>query len=547
MNPASDTGCLNMGIALLNMRRYGDAQTVLAKSVERDPQNARAWYNLALLEKALGRADAAREDFQKVAAIDPDDPGTQYFLGYLASQDQKYDEAVAAFKRAIELDPLLARPSTAFRRPSSIWVTPTARKRTSKGSNESLRKNWPVRCASFMASRGSTRWARRWQHQLCPCRRRFRSPDVNVTPLSGLPQARPVVAAPSRPGAKRRSTSDDSGPTTLASFLGSGACVFDFDGDGKPDIFLVNADGKGNAALYRDVGKGTFENVTRAAKLEFHGVGIGCAVGDYDNDGHPDLAVTSGDGITLFHNEGNGTFRDVTDAAGLRPAIPQADQPVTQPANPAGDQSASQTADQSSAQLPAPTNDQSNALPGALAMGLTFVDYDGDGDLDIYVTRFSNFPLDDKTEPFTFPEDAPAPGNILWRSNGNGTFGDRTKDLGLGGSTPSVGAIGSDLSNDHAVDLVVTGSQKYPSALMNTREGAFRATIPWAISMPGPAAGVVAADFDRRRMDGPGVHALGVARCDHLAKCAGEIVRTRATRNAGLDARLGYRRSRLRQ
>ena len=129
-------------------------------------------------------------------------------------------------------------------------------------------------------------------------------------------------------------------------------------------------------------------------------------------------------------------------------------------------------------------------------MGVTFVDYDGDGDLDIYVTRFSNFPLDDKTQPFAFPYYASAPGNILWRSNGNGTFVDRTKDLGLDGSAPSVGAIGSDLSNDHAIDFVVTGWQKFPSVFMNTREGAFRATSPWAISMPGPAAGVVAADFD---------------------------------------------------
>src|SRR5271154_3030699 len=108
MNPDSDTGCLNMGITLLNMSRYDDAQTVLAKSVERDPQSARAWYNLGLLEKALGHLDAARDDFQKVAAIDPNDGGTQYFLGYLASQAQKYDQAVAAFKRAIEVDPLHA-------------------------------------------------------------------------------------------------------------------------------------------------------------------------------------------------------------------------------------------------------------------------------------------------------------------------------------------------------------------------------------------------------------------------------------------------------
>ncbi len=496
MNPDSDTGCLNMGIALLNMSRYDDARTVLAKSVERDPQSARAWYNVGLLEKALGHADAAREDFQKVAAIDPDDAGTQYFLGYLASQAQKYDEAVAAFKRAIELDPLHASAEYGLSQAEQHLGDADGAKanleRFQRITAEKLAS--PVRF--LYGEQGKYSLGQEMAAPAAPVPAAIPVLYANVTPLSGLPQARPVVATPSRPGAKRRSSSGESSPTTLADFLGSGACVFDYDGDGRPDIFLVNADGKGNAALYRNTGGGTFINVTRAAKLEFHGDGIGCAVGDYDNDGHPDLAVTSGGGITLFHNEGNGTFKDVTDAAGLLPAIPQADPPITRPANPDGDQSATQATDQSGTQPPAPTRDQTSSQPAALAMGVTFVDYDGDGDLDIYVTRFNNFPLDDKTEPFAFPADAPAPGNILWRNNGNGTFVDRTKDLGLGGSAPSVGAIGSDLSNDHAIDLVVTGWQKYPTAFMNTREGAFRATVPWAISMPGPAAGVVATDFD---------------------------------------------------
>jgi hypothetical protein len=284
---------------------------------------------------------------------------------------------------------------------------------------------------------------------------------VNVTAISGLPQfLRATATTSARAGRQRPRAVDGSGADTLANFLGSGACIIDFDGDGLPDIFLVNADGKGDAALYRNTGKGTFVNVTKPAKIDFHGDGMGCAVGDYDNDGHPDLAVSSADGITLYHNEGNGTFKDVTEEAGLR--------------------------------APGQTSEQANGL----AMGVTFVDYDGDGDLDIYVTRFADFPLENRAQPFTFPEDFPAPGNTLWRNNGDGTFVDRTKDLGLAGSASAVGAIGSNLSNDRGIDLVVTGWQKFPTVFVNTREGPFRASSPWAISMPGPAAGVVAADFD---------------------------------------------------
>lgn len=475
MDPESDTGCLNMGIALLSMSRYDDARQVLAKSVERDPGNARAWYSLGLLERALGHLDDARENFQKAAAIDPDDAGTQYFLGYLASQAQRYDLAVAAFKRAIELDPFHASAEYGLSQADEHLGDEDGAKahleRFQRISQEKL--GTPVRFLYGEQGKYSLGQEMVAPEESVPPA--IPVAYVNVTAISGLPQSQPAVPTGARVGGKRATFDRKLSQPGVASFLGSGACVFDFDGDGKLDIFLVDADGQGNAALYRNTGKGSFVNVTKTAKLEFHGEGMGCAVGDYDNDGHPDLAVTSGDGIRLFHNEGNGTFKDVTDAAGLGPEDPQA----------------SPTSDQNSSEPGA----QHGEGPGAFAMGVTFVDYDQDGDLDIYVTRFSNFPLESKTDLFTFPENSPAPGNVLWRNNGNGTFVDRTRELGLGASAPSVGAIGSDLSNDRAIDLVVTGWQKFPSVFMNTREGAFRATSPWAISMPGPAAGVVAADF----------------------------------------------------
>jgi tetratricopeptide (TPR) repeat protein len=476
MNPESDTGCLNMGIALLNMSRYDGARQILAKSVERDPDNPRAWYSLGLLERAVGHLDAARENFQKAAAIDPDDAGAQYFLGYLASQAQRYDLAVAAFKRAIELDPLDASAEYGLSQAEQHLGDQDGAKahleRFQRITDEKLGK--PVRF--LYGEQGKYSLGQEMLAPAGPVPHAIPVTFVNVTPISGLPQSQPAVAMRAPPAGKRAAIDPEASEASLASFLGTGACVFDFDGDGRPDIYLVDADGKGNAALYRNTGKGTFVNVVRAAKLEFHGDGIGCAVGDYDNDGHPDLAITSGNGIKLYRNEGNGTFKDVTGAAGLGPE----------------DATKSPTSDQSAGEPGGHSGDGSDAF----AMGVTFVDYDQDGDLDIYVTRFSNFPLESKSDLFTFPEGSPAPGNVLWRNNGDGTFVDRTKELGLGASAPSVGAIGSDLSNDRAIDLVVTGWQKFPTVFMNTREGAFRPTSPWAISMPGPAAGVVAADFN---------------------------------------------------
>ncbi len=459
LNAASDTGCLNMGIALLNMRRYDDAQKILAKSVERDPRSARAWYNLALLARAIGDPGAARDDFQKAAAIDPDDSATRYFLGYLASQDEKYADAAKEFGRAIELDPFNVSAEFGLAQ-AQVHLDDRADAALHFAHSQAVtarKLGAPMRF--LYGEQGKYSLAQEMTLPAGPAPPAIPVRFVDVTSVSGLPQARPVAPAVSRL-AKHPVDSVEVLAPSLAEFLGSGACVFDFDGDGRPDVFLIDADGKGHAALYRNTGRGTFINVTKSAKLDFPGPGMACAVGDYDNDGHPDLAITSGDGVTLLHNEGNGTFRDVTDAAGLR----------------------------------APIASASNSP--VVAMGVTFIDYDQDGDLDLYVTRFTDFPIESTSQPFTFPEDSPPPGNILWRNKGDGTFIDRTKDLALGGSAPSIGAIASDLGNNRAIDLLVTGWQKYPSVFMNTREGPFRPASPWAISMPGPAAGVVAADFD---------------------------------------------------
>ena len=461
MNPESDTGCLNMGIAFLNMRQFQDAQRVLAKSAERDSKNPRAWFSLGLLEIVTGQSQNAAPDFEKVAAIEPNDADTQYFIGYLASQRQQYGVAAGAFQHAISLDPYHASAeeglADAEQQLGDTDGAKTHHERAQRIISERLGK--PIRLV--YGDEGKYSLAEEMNDQPEPVTPAIPIHFVNVSSIAGLPsqpatsrEIRRRAARAKRPAIPANDTED--APETLAHFLGSGACVFDYDGDGRPDIFLVNSDGKGHPALYHNAGKGKFENVTKTAGLVFQGDGMGCAVGDYDNDGHPDLAVTSGDGVTLFHNEGNGTFKDVTEAAGLRPSEPA----------------------------------------GAIALGAKFVDYNGDGNLDLYVTRFNDFPLPHPAQPFSFAEDATPPGNVLWRNQGDGHFVDATNQLGLGGSAASVGALGIKLRNDATIQFVLTAWQKFPSVFVNGLDGKFRDTNPWAISMPGPAAGLAALDFD---------------------------------------------------
>src|SRR5207247_1339630 len=106
--------------------------------------------------------------------------------------------------------------------------------------------------------------------------------------------------------------------------MGSGAAFFDYDGYGRPDLYLVNGapllgdrSRAPSGILYRNLDGRHFQDVTRAARLDAPLYGMGAAVGDFDNDGHPDLLVTGFDEDRLYHNRGDGTFEDGTQAVGL--------------------------------------------------------------------------------------------------------------------------------------------------------------------------------------------------------------------------------------
>lgn len=233
---------------------------------------------------------------------------------------------------------------------------------------------------------------------------------------------------------------------------GNGAAIFDYDGDGWNDIFIANGatlDGAGgitHSHLYRNNGAGHFTEVSEKVGLTRKGWAQGACVGDYDNDGHPDLFVTYYGHNILYRNLGNGKFADVTREAGL---------PVD------------------------------GIRWGS---GCTFVDYDRDGKLDIFVSNYVDLDLSKTPKPgekptcfwkgapvMCGPQGLPQAHNALYHNNGDGTFTDVSDRAGIlkPGGRYALGVVAADFDNDGWPDLYVACDMT-PSLLYHNRgDGTF--------------------------------------------------------------------------
>ena len=399
---------LNLGISLLSQQKSDEAKKVLIEATEKLPQDPYGWYNLGLVYKDTGEHEKAIDAFQHVTQIAPDEPDAFYFIGYLDTQLQKYDAAIAAFQSALSVFPFHA---------SAEFGLAKAYQR--KGDAENAR----VHLQKFQKMTS--------QHLGTPFgagygdQGKFSLAEYPKNSLPKAPAAIPVTYA----------------AQSLAAGPSSGACFFDYDSDGKPDLLLVSATENGSLHLLHNAGNGKFEDRTSGSGLEIKSGGLGCAAGDFDNDGKTDLAVCLSDGVHLFHNDGAGKFSDVTKTVGIK------------------------------------------SEPGCAA--LTFVDYDHDGDLDLYITA-------------TLAQDAKNH-HKMWRNNGNSTFTDTSKETALGVFAMNGGVVTADFNNDRAIDFVLAGGAKGAAILLNPREGEFKPLegIDFAKQGLPPAVGVVAFDFDK--------------------------------------------------
>jgi hypothetical protein len=276
-------------------------------------------------------------------------------------------------------------------------------------------------------------------------------------------------------GLRVRHATGASGRKYLPETLGSGVTVFDADGDGRQDVLFlsgISLDGAPAAEsalrLFRNAGRGTFEEVTAKAGLTAQIYAMGAAAGDFDNDGWPDLAVTGVGRSRLFKNAGEGRFVDVTDRAGLGKR----------------------------------TGFSTSAL---------WIDYDRDGWLDLVICNYVRWTpktdifcsADGKTKSYCTPEAYAGATSWLFRNKGDGTFEDVTAAAGLLDTTSkALGITMLDFDRDGWPDLFVANDTQPNKLYRNRGDRTFQEVgvqAGLAFSEDGRARagmGTDAADFD---------------------------------------------------
>ena len=236
----------------------------------------------------------------------------------------------------------------------------------------------------------------------------------------------------------------------LIETMGSGCGWIDYDQNGLLDFYLVNGAATRvytpkqplRSALYRNNGDGTFTDVTEKAGVGAEGLfGMGVAVGDYDNDGFPDLLVAGYGRCILYHNNGDGTFTDVTAHAGVQNA-------------------------------------------GLWASSAAWFDYDNDGKLDLIIVNYvdwspeHNFYCGDRgpgMRSYCHPDDFHPQPSTLFHNNGDGTFTDVSKSSGIGSKAGNgLGVVTFDYDDDGWQDIFVANDHMPNYLFHNNRDGTFR-------------------------------------------------------------------------
>lgn len=482
----------NLGVALMEQYKHEDAVKQFKLALERDPDFAIARINLAMAHYFLNDAkyavaeaqaalklspaslqaqyvlgasykkdrlyDEAIAAFNKVLAVDPKDPYTNIQIGQIYSAKQQYAQAVEVFRRALEAEPYNSTAAyslaQAFIRsgntPEGQKMLTVFQKLKASGYATTLGLTYGEqgKYAEAVVSTGA-------ESELVS----KQTPPVKfVDAVAGLnikTTSKPLSTALGRKFTKAEFNED--AKRALVAPFSSTLTLGDYDGDNKLDLLVSGLDASGKAflkLLHNDGGK--FSDVTDKSKLAANGFVSGAVFGDFDNDGKTDLAVFGYQTLAIWKNNGDGSFSDVTEKAGL-------------------------------------------PKYSAWAMTAAWVDADHDGDLDLIVGNFADLSQFPNKESAVFPDDFAGEENKLFRNNGNGTFTDISTQTGLGGGKNKTTAIvPTDYNNQRDIDFFVANYASPAQLFSNQRDGSFKEiAASVGINFNGRSLGAGAGDLNK--------------------------------------------------
>jgi tetratricopeptide (TPR) repeat protein len=409
---------VNLGLACYRTRDYDRAVQTLEKARRFDPKYLHFSYTLGLIYKRLDMLEQSAKEFELVIKSDPADASTYYSLGVVYDKLELEDKALSAFRATVRHNP--EHPSAHY------YLFKYAKQQGRK--DESKRE---MKIFSRLQRSTSDRQRTEAFYEEGPYLKAVTIPVRSFAPSSetqrnsisfrDITKASNLTHIDEVPDQQFDNliTASDLNATYISKNIlpGVGGAVgfVDVDNDGDRDIYLVRCaetpDKSGNK-LYINDGTGRFANKTTNSASGNNGMGMSIAVGDYDNDGTPDLYVLNYGANVLLQNRGDGTFKDVTESTGA----------------------------------------------GHLGFGkaAAFFDYDHDGDLDLLVANYCDVSVSTDQDTLTFPEDFPGEQNRLYRNNGDSTFTAVPDSLRAAGEPARTVAISfGDCDDDDDTDLLI--------------------------------------------------------------------------------------------
>ncbi|MEP6902182.1 MAG: FG-GAP-like repeat-containing protein [Actinomycetota bacterium] len=442
---------INLAIALFNSKKLDESKSLAREVLQTDKNSPQAFYILGLAARSENQTDEALEAFQKVLSIDSTDIGANINAGQILAQKREYPQAILYFQTAYQSEPFnltaIYNLATTLQRSGEREKAAELLKKfqtlrdTSAGTNIGLNYLEQGRYAEALSSTGA-------EDELVD----KTEPRVSFQPLNNgilnktsiAPVGRKIERFFGKPSSKFQ---------ILRAFEG-GETTIDFDGDGLLDIakidntltgfqkknrFDFSAKTTCKISLYRNI-KGRFidvSNVSGDLIKMVNTIGTSLIAGDFDNDNLPDLLLVGDKEIRLYHNEGKGKFKDVTEQA----KFPKY---------------------------------------SSLSTSAAFADVDHDGDLDIFIAGFANID-DERSEvnDFAFPAEWQGAPNLLLRNNNDGTFTDISAESKINQSKndtdgKSIAVVPTDFNNRRDLDLVVANYGGKLNFFSNQRDDTFK-------------------------------------------------------------------------